>query len=169
MWTDSMYNTYAQFAYKEKCKVLHCLIFLTQCTQTECSELCHILLTVQTNSNSIIFCITCTHAQYSLHNSVTNSAHCVIFWTQCHILQRGVQCTQTQRDPAWVRLAAHLIAKQCKKNNAAKKMHCVKFFIAVWSYFRAHIHEILHTTLHCNCTATGERERCTEIEQYHHS
>ena len=81
-----MYNTYAQFAYKEKCKVLHCLIFLTQCTQTECSELCHILLTVQTNSKSIIFCITCTHAQYSLHNSVTNSAHCVIFWTQCHIL-----------------------------------------------------------------------------------
>ena len=98
MWTDSMYNTYAQFANKEKCKVLHCLIFLTQCTQTECSELCHILLTVQTNSKSIIFCITCTHAQYSLHNSVTNSILYHILDTVsyfAHSAQKGVG-TQTQ-------------------------------------------------------------------------
>ena len=119
MWTDWMCNAYVQSYIALQGFTLCHILRIVHTSPVH--KWCHTYFAHSANSvifaQSVKFCMQCKQTvcctEYHILHKESYFVQSVIFCTQC--TQRGVQCTQTQRDSAWVRLAAHLIAEQCKE------------------------------------------------------
>ena len=153
-----MCNTYVQLTNRKKCTKFYKVSYFVHSVRPQTQYT--ILLKVQTNSvHSIIFCIRCTHAQYT----VSYFAQCASkLSTLCHILHteyRGVcsahKLSGTQHEWGWQRIWL--------QNNAKRTMlqrRCtVSSFLSQYEVISEPTF-MKYCTLHCTVIALQlERER----------